>query len=53
MKRRFSTLAVLYVSIESTIPKELYTEDILGYCFDRFKDMYLIHQWLLAVMERV
>jgi hypothetical protein len=42
----------LYASIESDIPEELYTEDIVDYCFDRFKDMYPIHQWLLAMMER-
>jgi len=42
----------LHASIESDIPEELYTEDIVDYCFDRFKDMYPIHQWLLAMMER-
>jgi uncharacterized protein (TIGR02453 family) len=43
----------LYASVESDIPEELYIEDILDYCFERFKDMYPIHQWLLTVMERV
>ncbi len=43
----------LYASVESDIPEELYIEDILDYCFERFKDMYPIHQWLLAMMERV
>ena len=43
----------LYASIESDIPEELYTEAILDYCFDRFKDMYPIHQWLVAMMGNV
>jgi hypothetical protein len=43
----------LYAPIESDIPEELHTEDTLDYCFDRFKGMHPIHQWLLAVMERV
>jgi uncharacterized protein (TIGR02453 family) len=42
----------LHVSTESAIPDELYSEALLDYCFERFKDMAPIHHWLVSVIER-
>jgi len=37
----------LYAGIESEIPDELFSRDLLDYCFVRFKDMSPIHDWLM------
>jgi uncharacterized protein (TIGR02453 family) len=35
------------------IPEELYSEDILEYCFNRFRDMSPVHGWLLEMIKKV
>jgi len=42
----------LWAGIETKIPKELYTADIVKYCFDRYRQMAPLHKWLLAVTEK-
>jgi uncharacterized protein (TIGR02453 family) len=42
----------LYVWTEDEIPPELYSRDILDYCFDRFKKMSPLHKWLVDMTAR-
>jgi uncharacterized protein (TIGR02453 family) len=42
----------LHATIEGDIPEELYTEGCLDYCFERFRDMAPIHDWLRIILER-
>jgi hypothetical protein len=35
------------------IPEEFYTEKLIEYCFDRYKDMSPIQKWLLDMIGRV
>jgi uncharacterized protein (TIGR02453 family) len=42
----------LHAFIEGDIPEELYSTDLLDYCFETFREMVPIHQWLLTVMEK-
>lgn len=46
---RYNTL---HASIETTIPAELYTSDLLDYTYDRFKSMAPLHRWIRAMAER-
>ena len=41
----------LSASIEGDVPEELFTEQCLDYCFERFEDMAPIHRWLRTIME--
>jgi uncharacterized protein (TIGR02453 family) len=41
----------LYAFTEGDIPDELYSEALLDYCFEKFRDMILIHRWLVTVTE--
>ena len=34
-------------------PKELYSEKLVGYCFERYKKILPLHQWLRALTERI
>ena len=43
----------LGVSIETVIPDELFTPELVNYCFDRYRDMFPIHRWVLDRMGRV
>ena len=36
----------LYAHTESGIPEELYSDALVDYCFNHFKFMYPLHQWL-------
>jgi len=36
--------------IESDVPEELFTEECLDYCFERFRDMAPIHAWLRTLL---
>ncbi len=36
----------LYAGLETEIPDELFSHDLLDYCFVRFEDMSPIHNWL-------
>ncbi len=38
--------------VETSIPPELYSEDLLEYCFAGFKKMSPIHQWLTEMIKR-
>ncbi len=49
----FLTFGGLTAMVEAPIPKELYSEAVLDYCFARWKHMAPIHKWLLAMNERV
>ncbi len=42
----------LYAFIETRIPKELYSDAILDFCFEKFRDMSPIHKWLAAMTQR-
>ncbi|HDY87082.1 MAG TPA: DUF2461 domain-containing protein [bacterium] len=39
----------LYTGVESDIPDELFSRNLLDYCFVRFNDMLPIHKWLLKL----
>ena len=41
----------LYIGQETQIPKELFSADLLDYCFERYLDMSPLHSWLLNVTE--
>ncbi len=40
----------LWAADEGKIPKELYSSDLIGYCFDRWKDMKPVYTWLAGLM---
>lgn len=42
----------LFAMVETDIPPEFYSEDLLEYCFARFKKMSPIHQWLTEIINR-
>ncbi len=42
----------MFGGIETKIPKEFYTSDIIDYCFKAYKDMLPLHQWLVKLTER-
>jgi uncharacterized protein (TIGR02453 family) len=41
-----------YGGIESAIPKELYTSEIIDYCYDRYKPFLHLHKWIVGVTKR-
>jgi uncharacterized protein (TIGR02453 family) len=43
----------LTAAFMTRIPDELYSTDILAYCFRRFQDMAPIHRWLLDMISRM
>lgn len=43
----------LYVSSTSRIPDELFSADIVDYCFGYFKSTLPLHKWLLGMTERL
>ncbi len=42
-----------YAGLETHIPDELFSVDIIDYCYDKFKEMIPVHIWLLAMTKRV
>lgn len=42
----------LWAGVEGRIPKELYTPELVKYCYKRFTDMYPVHEWLYAMTKR-
>ncbi|MFH1033744.1 MAG: DUF2461 domain-containing protein [Pseudomonadota bacterium] len=42
----------LYAMREAAIPAELYTPELVDYCFQRFLDMAPLHQWLVEMTLR-
>ncbi len=43
----------LTAAVSCKIPEELYSRDIIEYCFKAFQDMSSLHQWLLRMISRV
>ncbi len=41
----------LWAGEEAKIPKELYSSDLLDYCYARFKDMLPIYRWLVEAVK--
>ena len=41
----------LYATFESDIPDELYSEDLLDFCFEKFQHMLPIHKWVIDMIE--
>lgn len=37
----------LFAQIEMPVPEEFFSDEILDFCFDKFKDMSPIHKWLV------
>ncbi len=42
----------LTVGVEEDIPDDLYSGEIINYCYDRFKDMAPLHKWLHSMTQR-
>jgi len=42
----------LYAGVELQIPAQLHTPDLADFCFDHFKKMLPLHQWLLALTRQ-
>ncbi len=42
-----------HVGIEKKIPGEFFSEKLIDHCFERFEEMYPIHEWLLAMTRRM
>lgn len=42
----------LHVMTETKIPKELFSEDLVDYCFKLYKDMQPLHKWLVEMTKR-
>jgi len=42
----------LHAGWETTIPKELFTRDLIEYCYRRFKPLGPLHRWLSALAAR-
>ncbi|MBI4965547.1 MAG: DUF2461 domain-containing protein [Desulfomonile tiedjei] len=41
-----------YAMTEAEIPSEFYSDEILDYCFKRFKDLSPVHEWLAEMVNR-
>ncbi len=41
----------LWAGVTEKVPKELYSRELLDYCFRRFKDMAPLYRWLTEVMK--
>ena len=41
----------LYALFNSEIPEEIYSTEIIDYCFQKFSDMSPIHKWLVDMTE--
>ena len=39
----------LYVGFSSKIPEEFYTEELINYCYEKFKHMAPLHRWLVEL----
>lgn len=43
----------LSMDYETVIPSELYEPGLVDYCFEKYRDMAPVHEWLVAMLERV
>ncbi|MBN1292456.1 MAG: DUF2461 domain-containing protein [Candidatus Latescibacteria bacterium] len=41
----------LYAGIDMAVPDELFSEELLDYCFDKFYQMKPLHEWLVGLTE--
>ncbi len=41
-----------YAGIETKIPKELHTPEVVDYCYSQFKQFLPVHKWLVGVIDR-
>ncbi len=42
----------LHVGDEAAIPEELYSENLVTYCWKIYKSSFLLHRWLVALTKR-
>jgi len=42
-----------HMGAEKKIPAELHSPELVEYCFERYREMYPVHQWLLAMTKRM
>jgi uncharacterized protein (TIGR02453 family) len=42
----------LHFGYETLIPEELYSKKLVSYCFEKFKPVYPLHRWLVALSKR-
>ncbi len=49
--RNFLLYNTFYVMYASTLPKELYSAELVEYCYGHFKNMYPVLQWLIALYD--
>lgn len=42
----------LFARIETRTPKELHSEALLDYCFEKWRDMSALHKWLVEMTAR-
>lgn len=47
---RFLLFNTLYGYAEAELPDELFNSDLVAYCFQRFQDLYPLHEWIVAMM---
>jgi hypothetical protein len=43
----------LFGSMETGIPEEFYSDKLVDYCFNIFKDMAPLHNWLLLMAQSI
>ncbi len=43
----------LHAGIEADIPDELFSDALIDYCLERFRDMYPLHKWLCNMIDRL
>jgi hypothetical protein len=41
----------LYALFNSEIPQEIYSAEIIDYCFQKFSDMSPVHRWLVDMID--
>jgi uncharacterized protein (TIGR02453 family) len=49
--RDFLLYNTFYVQYGSTLPKELYSTDLVDYCYGHFKKMYPVLKWLIGLYD--
>lgn len=43
----------LFVSTECPIPEQLFSHELVDFCFEKYQKMQPVHNWLVAMTERV
>lgn len=52
LNARFLLHHGLFAFVETRIPREFYSSDLIDFCYDHYKRMLPIHKWLLAMTDR-